>query len=601
MADKKISQFDPATTPLSGSEIVPILQGGGNIKTTAQAIAALAAPTDLSYTAATRTLASSTGADVVLPVATTTDAGLESAADKTKLDSITVDSATVVRKLVRNNSGVAIAKGQPVYQTGSSGTTITVALADASTEATAAQTLGLAQEAIGDNATGWVIAVGELSGINTATLTEGQIVWLSETTGALTTTRPTQPAHGVVLGYCVKQSSGTSGILYVKVDNGLELEELHDVLISSPLTGQVLRRAADGLWKNATLAAADLTGLATAATTGAYSDLSGRPTLGTAAPLDVAAAGDASASQIVKGNDSRLTDSRTPTAHTQAASTISDSTTAGRALLTGADAAAQRTSLGLGTFATANAAAPPAIGGTTPAAGSFTNLSASLELTLPNGAPASPTARDFYAVADTLRYRDSGNVERLLLNGADNLANLANAATARSNLGAAASGAIGGSGLTMATARILARSSAGTGAVEEHTLPTGFDLSGGALRAPCEIGLACSDETSNLTTGAAKVTFRMPYAMTLTAVRLNVNIAPTGSALIVDVNEGGVSVFSTNPRIDAGSKTSVGSATPAVISDSALADDAEITVDVDQIGSTIAGKGLKVWLIGRRA
>jgi hypothetical protein len=71
--------------------------------------------------------------------------------------------------------------------------------------------------------------------------------------------------------------------------------------------------------------------------------------------------------------------------------------------------------------------------------------------------------------------------------------------------------------------------------------------------------------------------------------------------LIVDVNEGGVSVFSTNPRIDAGSKTSVGSATPAVISDAALADDAEITVDVDQVGSTIAGKGLKVWLIGRRA
>lgn len=118
---------------------------------------------------------------------------------------------------------------------------------------------------------------------------------------------------------------------------------------------------------------------------------------------------------------------------------------------------------------------------------------------------------------------------------------------------------------------------------------------------PREIGLACSDETSNLGVGTAKVTFRMPYSMTLTNVRLNVNTAPTGSALIVNIKENGASIFSTKPQIDVGSLTSVGSATPAVISDSALADDAEITVDVDQIGSTIAGKGLKVWLIGRRA
>lgn len=167
--------------------------------------------------------------------------------------------------------------------------------------------------------------------------------------------------------------------------------------------------------------------------------------------------------------------------------------------------------------------------------------------------------------------------------------------------GVATSGAIGNSGLTMATARILARSSAGAGAIEEHTLPTGFDLSGGALRAPAEIGVACSDETSALTAGTAKLTFRMPYAMTLTAVRLSVTTAPTGSALVVNIKEGGVSIFSTKPQIDAGSTTSVGSGTAAVISDSALADNAVITVDIDQIGSTVAGAGLKVWLIGRRA
>jgi hypothetical protein len=116
-----------------------------------------------------------------------------------------------------------------------------------------------------------------------------------------------------------------------------------------------------------------------------------------------------------------------------------------------------------------------------------------------------------------------------------------------------------------------------------------------------EIGLACSDETTNLTTGTAKVTFRMPYNMTLSEVRLNVNTAPTGSALVVNVLQGGSSVFSTKPQIDAGTKTSVGSGTAAVISTSALTSDAEITINLDQIGSTVPGKGLKVWLIGTRA
>jgi len=320
MPDVTITGLPNATLPLDGSERVPMDQAGGTKDATTQDIANLAPDTDLSYTAATQTLASSTGADVVLPVATTTDAGLESAADKIKLDNITVDSATVVRKLVRNNSGVAIAKSQPVYQTGSSGTTITVALADASSEATAAQTLGLAQDAIADNATGFVIAVGELAGLNTSTLAEGQIVWLSETAGGLTTTRPTQPAHGVVLGYCVKQGSGTSGILYVKVSNGQELDELHDVLITSPTAGQVLRRASDGLWKNAVLAAADISGLdfapaAQGVTNGnahehnggdggqiAYSSLSGTPTLGGAAALNVGT----TAGTVAAGDDSRF-------------------------------------------------------------------------------------------------------------------------------------------------------------------------------------------------------------------------------------------------------------------------------------------------------
>lgn len=110
--------------------------------------------------------------------------------------------------------------------------------------------------------------------------------------------------------------------------------------------------------------------------------------------------------------------------------------------------------------------------------------------------------------------------------------------------------------------------------------------------------LAAGYEDAALETGAGKVTFRMPYGFTLAAVRASVNTAPTGSTIIVDINEGGVSLLSTKLTIDASEKTSLTAAVAAVISDADLADDAEITVDIDQIGSGTAGAGLKIVLIG---
>ena len=112
--------------------------------------------------------------------------------------------------------------------------------------------------------------------------------------------------------------------------------------------------------------------------------------------------------------------------------------------------------------------------------------------------------------------------------------------------------------------------------------------------------IAASDETNDLSTGTNKVYFRMPYAGTLLAVRASVNTAPTGSTVIVDINEAGSTILSTKLSIDASEKTSTTAAVPAVISDSALADDAEITIDIDQVGSTVAGKGLKVYMKVRR-
>lgn len=113
--------------------------------------------------------------------------------------------------------------------------------------------------------------------------------------------------------------------------------------------------------------------------------------------------------------------------------------------------------------------------------------------------------------------------------------------------------------------------------------------------------VALSDETTNLATGTAKASFHMPFAMTLTGVKANCTTAPVGATIIVDINEAGSTILSTKLSIDASELTSSTAASAAVISDTALANDALITFDIDQVGSSTAGKGLKVTLYGVRA
>lgn len=112
--------------------------------------------------------------------------------------------------------------------------------------------------------------------------------------------------------------------------------------------------------------------------------------------------------------------------------------------------------------------------------------------------------------------------------------------------------------------------------------------------------IAASDESTAITTGTNKITFRFPYALTLTGIRASVGTAPTGSTIIIDVNESGTTIFSTKLTIDAGEETSTTAATAAVISDTAIADDAEITIDFDQVGSSTAGAGVKITFYGTR-
>jgi hypothetical protein len=115
---------------------------------------------------------------------------------------------------------------------------------------------------------------------------------------------------------------------------------------------------------------------------------------------------------------------------------------------------------------------------------------------------------------------------------------------------------------------------------------------------PVSIVVALSDETTTITTGNAKATMRAPYAFTLTGVRASVNTVSTSGLVTVDINQNAATILSTKLTIDANEKTSTTAATPAVMSATAIADDAELTFDIDVAGT--GAKGLKVAMIGQR-
>jgi len=108
--------------------------------------------------------------------------------------------------------------------------------------------------------------------------------------------------------------------------------------------------------------------------------------------------------------------------------------------------------------------------------------------------------------------------------------------------------------------------------------------------------VAASDETTNLATLVAARTFRAPYALTIRSVKIDVNTAPTGQSILVDLNNGVNSVFTTRPEIEVNELTSLDATTQPVLNSTytSVAANAVLTIDIDQVGSTIAGKGLKV-------
>lgn len=151
---------------------------------------------------------------------------------------------------VKNATGSTLTNGTVVYPTGSDGSNKTVAKSLANAEATSSTTFGVLTEDIGNGQKGFATTFGMVHDLNTSALTEGAAVWLSPTVaGGMTSTKPSAPNHMVLIGFCIR-SHATNGVLFVKIQNGFELEELHNVAITSPVTGQVIRYNGTN-WANA--------------------------------------------------------------------------------------------------------------------------------------------------------------------------------------------------------------------------------------------------------------------------------------------------------------------------------------------------------------
>jgi len=188
--------------------------------------------------------ASSGGGDMLKSVYDPADTGIVLSASKEMVDVI-------------NKTGSPIPEGSIVYlkSSSSSGTHPEILLADADTEATSSKTIGWVIANIANNADGYIGVSGSQHNLDTSAFADGDALWLSAATaGAMTATMPTQPNHSVFIGYVARAHPTLGRIIYL-IKNGYELQELHNVLITSVANNDGLfYDSATSLWKNKTIA-----------------------------------------------------------------------------------------------------------------------------------------------------------------------------------------------------------------------------------------------------------------------------------------------------------------------------------------------------------
>ena len=162
---------------------------------------------------------------------------------------------------VTNADSVTITKGMPVYAFGGTGDRMTVKKAYNTTDATSAQTVGLVlSTSIAANQKGLIMMQGLLDGLSilpTSTFADGDPIYLGATAGTITNVKPHAPNHLVYLGVVTTASPGSAGRMYVRVQNGYELDELHNVQAHSPTLKDTLwydNTVSPAQWKTASIA-----------------------------------------------------------------------------------------------------------------------------------------------------------------------------------------------------------------------------------------------------------------------------------------------------------------------------------------------------------
>jgi hypothetical protein len=166
------------------------------------------------------------------------------------------DTATVVKAYVTNAEAVTITKGQVVYIFGAQGDRASVKLAKNTSDTFSSKTLGIVRADIAAGQAGWITTQGQVSGINLGAYSPGDILWLDSVAGGFTKNKPQAPKHSVFVGVVERANAG-NGLIYVKPQNGVELDELHNVRIINETNNQILAYTASSqVWENKSVATA---------------------------------------------------------------------------------------------------------------------------------------------------------------------------------------------------------------------------------------------------------------------------------------------------------------------------------------------------------
>ena len=152
---------------------------------------------------------------------------------------------------VKNISGVSLAKGKIVHISGSTNSdTPLITTASYESDSVSADTLGVLMSTVAANDTGYALLYGVLTGIDLSSYSVGDMLYLSSS-GDFTTTVPQSPLHEVRIGQVTRAGPSANGAMFVRIQNGYETDELHDVLFSNKAEGDLISwDATTGVWRN---------------------------------------------------------------------------------------------------------------------------------------------------------------------------------------------------------------------------------------------------------------------------------------------------------------------------------------------------------------